>query len=185
MRPLRRRSPPGPALAGLVLSDERRRMHSRPGARRDLASSGATAALDRRKPRPRYAASTPQKPAATAVTVDLRQLNVVSALQAFCGDAIDPSPEVPTPHLAIGGLREGPDVGCPNNQRFWHPRERRCPPFRPETWIPTWRQARGRYSTAVETCRVRWPAGVRAGLAGLAFRRAGVTLVTSIDGLLW
>ena len=107
-------------------------------------------------------------------------------MQAFCGDAIDPSPEVPTPHLAIGGLREGPDVGCPNNQRCGFGTRKSGVVRRFDRRLGYRRGGRLEVdSTAVETCRVRWPAGVRAGLAGLAFRRASVTLMTSIDGLLW
>jgi hypothetical protein len=50
-----------------------------------LASSSATAVLDRRKLRLLYAALTPQKCAATPLTVDLDYLDFVVCLQAFCG----------------------------------------------------------------------------------------------------
>ena len=53
-----------------------------------ISYCAATAVLDRCKPRPRYAASTPQKPAATPPTINPGDSGVVRGLQTFCGDGI-------------------------------------------------------------------------------------------------
>jgi hypothetical protein len=112
-------------------------------------------------------------------------LNVVVVLQAFCGHDVHNPLKAVTPHLARRGPSERRSASRPKIRRIRPAQERSWTAFGSETWIPVgeagpaWVSSGAAPSGALATGR-QTP-----GWLGLHSGAPALTLVTSIDGLLW